>query len=246
MNEKIVIFGGTSAIAMESAKIWAGQGANICLVARSSDKLSVVAADLKSRGAREVITITADLSDIASHPNLMRSIESQFNDFDTVLIAYGTLGDQKMCQQDFINAAQEINTNFTSAVSILTFISNYFEKRGAGSIGVITSVAGDRGRKSNYIYGTAKGALSIYLQGLRNRFGKTNISVTDIKPGFTDTPMTANFKKGPLFVGPGVVGKGIVSALAKKRDTAYLPCFWRYIMLIIKHIPEFIFKKMSL
>ncbi len=246
MNRKIIIFGATSAIAMESAKIWASQGAELCLIGRSSEKLDAVSSDLKIRGATKVITIQSDLSDVSGHQVLFRSIDSQFSDYDTTLFAYGTLSNQLACQDDFQLAATEINTNFLSVISLLTHVSNYFEKRGSGSIGVITSVAGDRGRKSNYIYGSAKGALSIYLQGLRNRFGKTNISVTDLKPGFTDTPMTAHIQKGPLFVSPAVVGQGIVWSLANKKDTVYLPWFWRYIMLIIKHIPEFLFKKMSL
>jgi short-subunit dehydrogenase len=246
MKRKIVILGATSAIAMEAAKIWGSRGDELCLVARSDDKMSALAQDLKTRGAASVITIKSDLSDISAHPILLKSIDSQFGGFDTVLVAYGTLGHQKRCEQDFEEAYREINTNFLSVVSLLIPLSNYFEKRGDGSLAVITSVAGDRGRKSNYIYGTAKGAVSIFLQGLRNRLGKTGVSVIDIKPGFTDTPMTAELPKGPLYVSPRVIGQGIVKAVDSKRNTVYLPWFWEIIMLIIKHIPEFIFKKLSI
>jgi decaprenylphospho-beta-D-erythro-pentofuranosid-2-ulose 2-reductase len=245
-KKRILILGATSAIAMESAKIWASRGADLCLVARSEDKMSALSQDLETRGAKNVVSIQSDLSQIEAHAQLLRSISSQFGDFDTVLVAYGTLGSQKKCEESFEETLKELNTNFLSVVSILTPIANILETRGTGTIAVITSVAGDRGRKSNYVYGTAKGALSRFLQGLRNRFGKTGVHVVDIKPGFTDTPMTSDFPKGPLFVSPKVVGQGIVNAIDKKRNTAYIPWFWEGIMLIIKHIPEFIFKKMSL
>jgi short-subunit dehydrogenase len=208
--------------------------------------MSALAQDLKTRGANNVVSIQSDLSNIEAHTQLLRSISAQFGDFDTVLVAYGTLGSQKKCEESFEETFKEINTNFLSVISILTPIANLFEKTGAGTIAVITSVAGDRGRKSNYIYGTAKGGVSKFLQGLRNRFGKTGVHVVDIKPGFTDTPMTADFPKGPLFVSPKIVGEGIVKAIDNKRNTAYIPWFWEVIMLIIKHIPEFIFKKLSL
>jgi short-subunit dehydrogenase len=133
-----------------------------------------------------------------------------------------------------------------SPIACLTWLANYFETRGKGNITVITSVAGDRGRQSNYIYGAAKGGLSIFLQGLRNRLAPKGVSVTTIKPGFIDTPMTAHIKKGPLFASPETVGKRIHQAMLKGESVVYTPFFWRFIMLIIQHIPEFIFKKMKL
>lgn len=143
-------------------------------------------------------------------------------------------------------AMMELQTNFTTVVSLLTLLANLFERQGRGSIAVISSVAGDRGRQSNYVYGAAKGALTIYLQGLRNRLAKANVHVLTIKPGFVDTPMTRDFKKGLLWVGPDVIARGIVKAIDKRKDVAYLPFFWRYIMFIIKIIPERIFKRLSL
>ena len=133
-----------------------------------------------------------------------------------------------------------------SVISLLTILANQLEHQGSGSIAVITSPSGDRGRQSNYIYGTAKGALTIFLQGLRNRLSKSNVHVLTIKPGFVDTPMTKDFKKGFLWVNPDVVSKGIYNAINKKREVVYLPFFWRYIMIIIKSIPEKLFKYLSL
>ena len=143
-------------------------------------------------------------------------------------------------------ATKEFDTNFISVVSLLTQLANHFSAKKSGTIAVISSVAGDRGRQSNYIYGAAKGALSVLLQGLRNRLYSDNVHVLTIKPGFVDTPMTSEIKKNFLFVKPEYVAAAIKSAVEKKKDVIYVPWFWRYIMLIIKLIPEFIFKRLSL
>jgi len=235
--KKIVIFGASSAMAVETARCFAKESASFLLIARSDQKLESIRNDLLTRGAKEVFTLSSDLSNIDEHEKLLGSIDKVLPDYDTVLVAYGTLGDQNACQENYSGAHKEFNTNFFSVVSILTGISNKFEEKGTGTIAVITSVAGDRGRKSNYVYGTANGALSIFLQGLR---------VVDIKPGFVKTPMTEGLKQGPLFVEASVAGVGIHKAIKETKDVVYLPWFWRYIMLIIKLIPETIFKRLSL
>jgi hypothetical protein len=165
---------------------------------------------------------------------------------DILLIAYGTLPDQAECIANIELTQAEINLNYLSVVSILTGISQLMLKQGSGTIAVISSVAGDRGRKSNYIYGSAKGGLTIFLQGLRNALSEKGVHVLTIKPGFVDTPMTADFKKGLLWVKPEKVANDIVKAVNAKKDVMYSPWFWRWIMLIIKMIPERIFKKMNL
>jgi short-subunit dehydrogenase len=165
---------------------------------------------------------------------------------DAVLIAHGTLSDQAACQQSVELTMRELNINFLSVVSLLTLLGNHFEQQRRGVIAVISSVAGDRGRGSNYVYGTAKAGVSAFLQGLRNRLAKVGVQVLTIKPGLVDTPMTAHLKKNRLYSPPSVVGEGIYHAMKQGRDVAYLPWFWRYIMLIILHIPELIFKRMSL
>ena len=245
-NKKIVFFGATSAIAQATLKLYANQGYNCCLVARNSENLAILADDLTTRGAASVVCIDTDFADTKTHADLFSKIESQFGEFYKVLIAYGTLSNQENCEQDYARAYDEFNINFLSVISLLTIIANKFSQKEQGQIAVISSVAGDRGRQSNYIYGTAKGALSIYLQGLRNRLSKKNINVLTIKPGFVDTPMTSNFKKGLLWVSPDKVAQGIFSAMNRQRDVVYLPWFWQWIMLIIKLIPERFFKKMNL
>jgi decaprenylphospho-beta-D-erythro-pentofuranosid-2-ulose 2-reductase len=129
---------------------------------------------------------------------------------------------------------------------LLTLIGNRFEEQRNGCIAVISSVAGDRGRQSNYVYGAAKGALTVFLSGLRNRLVKAGVTVITIKPGFVDSPMTASFRKGFLWVSPAVVGRGVYRAIVSRKDVVYLPWYWRYIMMAVVLIPERMFKRLSL
>lgn len=244
--QRIAIFGATSAIALGAARILAQRGDSLFLVARDTKKLDVVATDLRARGASAVYTAVADLSETYQHRGLIDSALSSLGGLDVVFIAYGTLPDQKACEQDFKLAHQEIQTNFLSVASLSHLAASYFEGVSKGTIAVIGSVAGDRGRQSNYVYGSAKGGLSIFLQGLRNRLAKSGVKVITLKPGFVDTPMTAHIKKGPLFATSAAVGGSIVKAIDTGRDVVYVPCFWLPIMLVIKSIPETIFKRLKL
>lgn len=243
---KIVTFGATSAIAEATLKHFAAAGDEICLVGRNADKLAVIADDLSVRGAGKVVCIENAMTDCEQHQELLARINAEFADFDHVFFAYGNLPSQQQCQDDVNEMLQALNINMTSIISLLTLIANYFESKGTGHITVISSVAGDRGRQSNYVYGTAKAGLTIFLQGLRNRLFDKGVTVLTIKPGFVDTPMTSEFKKGLLWVSADNIGKGIYQAIVNKRDTAYLPWFWQWIMLIIRLIPEAIFKRMKL
>jgi short-subunit dehydrogenase len=165
---------------------------------------------------------------------------------DMALIAHGVLGDQDNAQADFTVAAAILHTNFLSAVSLITWLANYFEVRKRGTLAVISSVAGDRGRKSNYVYGASKGALNIFLDGVRNRIDRSGVHVLTIRPGFVATPMTAHLPKGPLFASPTKIAQGIIKAVKGRKDVVYVPAFWAPIMLIIRSIPQSIFKKMNL
>jgi short-subunit dehydrogenase len=243
---QVAIFGATSGIAIETARCMALCGDGFFLVARDQKKLDALAQDLRARGAASVATATGDLSELSSLAGLFDSAKAALPALDTVLVAHGTLPDQKRCEQDFSMAEAEIRVNFLSAAALASHAANIFEKQGKGTIAVITSVAGDRGRQSNYVYGSAKGGLGIFLQGLRNRLAKSGVQVITIKPGFVDTPMTAGMKKGPLFASAAAVGSGIVKAIDKRRNVVYLPSFWWIIMTIIKLIPETIFKRLKL
>ncbi|MDJ0836214.1 MAG: SDR family oxidoreductase [Acidobacteriota bacterium] len=243
----IMIIGATSGIAQAAARLLAKQGARLFLVARNGEALNAVAEDLRTHGAAAVGSRVMDLNDTAGHGDLVQ----QANDFldgkmDTALIAHGSLGDQKVGETDWQTAQAEFQTNFLSAASLLTHLANRFEAAGKGCIAVISSVAGDRGRQSNYIYGAGKAAVSVFAEGLRNRLYHKGVHVVTIKPGFVATPMTAHLKQGPLFASPETVAKGILKAIAKRKNVVYLPWFWRYIMLVVKLMPEFIFKKLKM
>ncbi len=243
---KIMIIGATSVIAQETARFFAIEGAEFFLVGIPADKLAVIKDDLVARGAKRAEVYEADLLDFGKHPQIVESAVKTLGGLDAVLIAHGTLGNQKASEASVEVALKELNLNFMTNVSLLTLLANYFEQQRRGCIAVISSVAGDRGRGSNYVYGTAKAGTTAFMQGLRNRLAKSGVSVVTIKPGLVDTPMTADVKKNFLFAAPASVGKSIYLGMKKGKDTVYAPWFWRYIMWIIIHIPEFIFKKMSM
>lgn len=244
--KKILITGAASAIAQATARLYAKEGAAFFLIDLNADRLAAVANDLKARGAKGVTTAAADLNVFDRHQALLEQAQQTMGGIDVVLVAHGTLPKQKDCEQDWPKTQQELSTNFLSAASLLTLVANALEKRGAGTIAVIASVAGDRGRQSNYVYGSAKGALTIFTDGLRNRLSKKGVHVVTIKPGFVDTPMTADFKKGLLWVKPEAVARGIYRAIEGKKNKVYLPWFWQIIMVVIRNIPERIFKNLRL
>jgi short-subunit dehydrogenase len=241
-----MIIGATSAIATEVAREFAKSGASLFLLARNQERLENIASDLRVRGAHTVHTATFDAHDLESHSRRLDQALEIIGDLDGVLIAHGELPDQAACQSEYADTERALRSNLLSPIALLTWLANYFEKRGKGNITVICSVAGDRGRQSNYVYGAAKGGLATFLQGLRNRLSFAGVSVTAIKPGFVDTPMTQHLPKGPLFADPQSVGKRIHKAMLKGENVVYTPWFWRFIMLIIQHIPEAIFKRLRL
>src|SRR5271155_2881807 len=240
------MLGATSAMAIATARKLATQGSSFYLVARSASKVQAVAKDLETRGATSVAVKVMDLDDTAAHPQMLAAAAETLGHIDLALIAHGVLGDQDQAQADYAVAEAILQTNFLSAVSLSTWLANYFEARHAGTLAVISSVAGDRGRKSNYVYGASKGALNIFLDGLRNRIDRDGVQVLTIKPGFVATPMTAHVPHNALFASPDQVARGILKAIEHRRDVAYVPRFWLFIMLLICAIPGRIFKKMNL
>jgi decaprenylphospho-beta-D-erythro-pentofuranosid-2-ulose 2-reductase len=230
--KKVLIIGATSAIAEHCGRIWATRGDELYLVARNEVHLQTIAADYEVRGASSVAINCVNLNELDRHVDLLESAENAMNGVDVVLIAYGTLA--------------EIQTNALSTISLLTLIANRFEAKKSGTICVISSVAGDRGRASNYVYGSAKAMVTAFTSGLRQRLHKSNVTVVTIKPGFVDTPMTSEFKKGFLWVKPYVVAASIVQAINKNRAEIYVPSFWWLIMLCVKLTPSIVFKKMKM
>jgi len=244
--KKILIIGGTSAIATETAILFSKNGADIFLADIKLNRLEEVKNHINALTKCNVHIGEYELKDMSQHKTLFDDALRHLGDIDAVLIAHGTLPEQEKIQNDNLLTVEQININFTSVVSLASLTGNYFESKDNGCLAVISSVAGDRGRQSNYVYGAAKGGISLFLQGMRNRFAKKGISVLTVKPGFVDTPMTAHLSKNPLYSSPEQVGKLIYEGMKKGKDIIYVPGFWRLIMFVIKHIPESIFKKLSL
>ena len=244
--KKILIIGATSAIAEHCARLWAIRGDTLYLVARNEERLKTIATDLKVRGATEVLSYPMDLNDLDGHAAMLDLADSAMDGIDTVLIAHGTLSNQKVCEQSVEETLSEIKTNALSTICLLTRIANLFETKQAGVIAVISSVAGDRGRASNYVYGSTKAMVTAFTSGLRQRLYKSNVAVVTIKPGFVDTPMTASFEKGLLWAKPNLVAEKIMQAIDRRKDEIYVPAFWWAILQMIKVIPNSVFKKLRL
>ncbi|WVN42020.1 SDR family oxidoreductase [beta proteobacterium MWH-UniP1] len=242
---KILILGATSAIAEHCARIWAARGDALYLVARNEERLKTMTADLIVRGAEQAHSFCVDLNDMQKHVALLDAAETAMGGIDTVLIAHGTLSNQKACEQNVEQTLAEINTNALSVISLLTHIANRFEAKQSGTIAVISSVAGDRGRASNYVYGSAKAMVTAFTSGLRQRLHKSNVAVVTIKPGFVDTPMTASFKKGLLWAKPDHVAPKIVQAIDKRKYEVYVPTFWWVVMAAIRLLPVRVFLKLT-
>ena len=243
-SKKILVLGATSGIAEATCRIWAAQGASFFLVARNAEKLAAVAQDLKARGASFVDTVVADLDNTDQHPALLAHAVNSLTGIDIAYLAHGILGDQPAAEQDFNTAAHIIHTNFMAPVSLLTWLANFCVQRHHGTIAVLSSVAGERGRKSNYVYGCSKAGLSAFLAGLRNRVDREGVTILTIKPGPVNTAMTShmNVKKADV----DAVAQSIVKAIDKRQDNLYVPFQWQPIMFVVRNIPERIFKKLNL
>jgi decaprenylphospho-beta-D-erythro-pentofuranosid-2-ulose 2-reductase len=244
--KKILVLGATSGIAEATCRIWAAQGASLFLVGRNQEKLAAIAADLKTRGASYVDTAVADLDDTDQHPALLAHAINSLTGMDIACLAHGILGDQAEAEHSFNTAAQILHTNFMAPVSLLTWLANFCVQRRSGTLAVLSSVAGDRGRKSNYVYGSSKAGLSAFLGGLRNRVDREGVNVLTIKPGPTRTAMTAGMPKSEKFASVESVAASIVKAIDARKHVLYVPFQWQPIMFIIRNIPESIFKKLNL
>jgi decaprenylphospho-beta-D-erythro-pentofuranosid-2-ulose 2-reductase len=246
MSVAVLALGATSAIAEATLRLLAARGARFFLVARNPDKLGAVAADLRTRGAAGVATYVMDLDDTSAHPAMLAAAAENLGTIQLALLAHGVLGDQPQAEASYPAAEAILGTNFLAPVSMITWLANYFEASHQGTLAVISSVAGDRGRKSNYVYGASKGALNVFLDGVRNRIDRSGVQVLTIKPGFVATPMTAHLPPNALFAPPSAVARGIVRAIEKRKDVVYVPAFWALIMLIIRAVPGRVFKKLNL
>lgn len=244
--DRVLIIGATSAIAEATARRYARNGARFFLVARNGQRLIAIAEDLKVRGAHDADTYVLDVNDVESHAAMLDRAWTALGGVDVTLIAHGTLPDQAACESSVSTALAEFTTNATSTIALLTATAIRMEADNQGTLAVISSVAGDRGKASNYLYGAAKAAVSTFASGLGQRLNKSGVNVLNIKPGFVDTPMTANFRKGLLWASADSVSASIVRAISRRKGVTYCPGFWRLIMFVITSIPEAIFRRIRL
>jgi short-subunit dehydrogenase len=243
---RILIVGATSAIAEASARLFASRGDALFLVGRGESRLQAIAEDLKVRGAALAETFVLDARAMDRFPALVQNATQRLGGLDAALIAHGTLSDQAACQRSVELLREEFDINAISVMALCTLLAQQFETEGRGVIAVISSVAGDRGRQSNYVYGSAKAAVTAFTSGLRQRLYPKGVRVLTIKPGFVSTPMTAAFKKGVLWATPAKVAADIVRAMDRRSSVIYTPWFWRPIMWVIRSVPETVFRRLRL
>ena len=244
---RILIIGATSAIAVACARRWNQDGARFFLVARNGGRLEQVAADLRARNAADVQTFMLDVTSLERQGAMLEAAVAALGQIDVALIAHGTLPDQAACERDADLALQQFAINGGSVIALLTRVANALEAQRSGCLAVITSVAGDRGRPSNYLYGSAKAAVSTFCAGLRARLFKSGVHVIDIRPGFVDTPMTRGLPLPRLLVvQPDTVARRIVAGIDRRTDVLYVPRYWTLIMFVIRSIPGFAFKRIRL
>jgi short-subunit dehydrogenase len=231
-------------MAVAIARQFAGEKYDIQLAARNADSLYALKQDLQIRHHVQASAHAFNATDFGSHPAFYASLPVKP---DVTICVFGYLGDQEKAQSDWTEATRIINTNYTGAVSILNIVADDYASRGTGTIIGISSVAGERGRQSNYIYGSAKAGFTAYLSGLRNRLFHKGVHVLSVQPGFVYTRMTENLTLPPLLTAqPQQVALSVFKAAKAKKNVVYTKWFWRYIMLIIKNVPEGIFKKLKL
>jgi short-subunit dehydrogenase len=243
---KVVILGALSGMATEIARIYAARGADLGLLGSSAERLADVSADLRVRGAGKVRTLAIDLSAPTSYEAVLGEFAAEMGGIDVLVLAYGKLGDQARASRELPQAAEILTTNFTSAALWLLAAARCM--KGRGTIAVFSSVAGDRGRRSNYLYGGAKGGLAVLAQGMAHELAATGLKVIVFKPGFVKTPMTEGMRRsGPLWTSATRAARIVVDAIDRKRGpVVYVPGFWRWIMLIVRLVPAPIFHRTRL
>jgi len=242
-RQTALILGATSSVALELAQLLSKDGYDLVLAARSSGRLVPLQQDLQIRFNNQVSVIEFDAEDTSRHSAFYASLKSPH----VAVCLFGLLGDQHEAERDWNKAQRLLTVNFTGAVSILNIIARDFEARGAGTIVGVSSVAGDRGRQSNYIYGSAKAGFTAYLSGLRNQLSHRGVHVATIVPGFISSKMIRHLKTPKILTAtPKQVAVAIMKAIHRKRNVVYILASWRWIMLIIRLVPEAIFKRLKL
>jgi short-subunit dehydrogenase len=245
-ERRILILGAASGIAQAYARLCAAGNANFVLLGRQPERLVSIGNDLLARGAATAESVTSDLADVAAIDATVNALKARFGAFDEIIVAYGVLGSQAEAEKDTAAARKIIDVNFTSvALWVLALLREHPAGRPLSLIG-IGSVAGDRGRASNFVYGASKAGLERLLEGLAQKYADSDIHILTVKPGFVDTPMTAGLDRKLLLASPEQVARDIQRAVSRRQRVVYTPWFWWVIMLIIRNLPWFVFKRLKI
>ena len=244
--QRLLVFGANSAICQEVLRLYAEDGASFFLVGRNEEKLAAIAEDLVARGAAVQGTASYDFNDWQQHENWVRQGRERLGDFDIAIVAHGTLPDQAACETSGAAVKACMDDNFASAAIIVQACAQQLSLQGRGTLAVVSSVAGDRGRKSNYAYGAAKAGIDAILQGLQGRFSGTEVKIVNIKPGMVISPMTAELKHNAIWATPAAIAPTIRKAITRGSKVCYVPGYWRLIMLIIRWLPTSILARLPI
>jgi decaprenylphospho-beta-D-erythro-pentofuranosid-2-ulose 2-reductase len=245
---RVIVLGATSAIAEATARLYAGEGAELLLVARNGQRAAAIADDLRLRGTARVVVITHDLADTADVATDFARFVAALGGVDHVLLAYGVLGDQHAEERDPATAAATLEVNFTSAALWVLAAADILERQGQGSLVVLGSVAGDRGRRGNFVYGAAKAGLATLVEGIAHRFANSGPRAVIVKPGPVITPMTEGFahRKGAMWATPEKIAAIVRRAADRGGPVVYAPWFWRWVMLVVRSLPAPIFNRLDI
>lgn len=243
--QSVLVLGGTSDIALATVgKIVARRSARVVLAARKPEACDAAAAELSAAGASEVHSVAFDATDFASHESFVRTTFERFGDFDLVLVAFGVLGDQARAEHDPAAALDIVQTNFTGTVSVTVPLAERLRAQGHGTLVLLSSVAGERVRRSNFVYGASKAGVDGYYQGLSAALASSGVHVMIVRPGFVHTKMTAGMKAAPLSVTPDQVADAVVRGIARGRDIVWVPPAMRYLMAVLRHLPTAVFRRL--
>jgi short-subunit dehydrogenase len=245
-DKRILVFGATSAICHEVLKLYAAQGASFFLVARNSDKVAAIADDLQARGASVVATRCYDFNDWHQHEDAVSQGAQSLGEIDIAIVAHGSLPEQAACESSSVALKACMDDNFTSAAIVAEACAQQLSRQGRGTLAVVSSVAGDRGRKSNYAYGAAKAGIDALLQGLQGRFAGSAVNIVNIKPGMIISPMTAHMQHGAIWATAADIAPAIQSAINSGRRVCYVPGYWRLIMFIIRTLPTAVLARLPI
>jgi decaprenylphospho-beta-D-erythro-pentofuranosid-2-ulose 2-reductase len=245
--QSVLVLGGTSDIALATVrKVVGRRGARVVLAARNPQACEIAAAELRALGASEVHCVPFDATDFGTHEIFVRSTFDRFGDFDLVLVAFGVLGDQSRAEHDRAAALDIVQTNFTGTVSVTVPLVNRLRKQGHGTLVLLSSVAGERVRRANFVYGSSKAGIDGYYQGLAASLASSGVHVMIVRPGFVHTKMTAGMKAAPLSVTADEVADAVVRGIARGRDVVWVPPAMRYVMMILRHVPTVIFRRLPI